>query len=75
VFDNDYYRDLVGDSWRRSINDFRPLGIDGLTTQARGHRSEGSTSGVPVRAREAASRQLEQRDVDAGHTPGWSALL
>jgi hypothetical protein len=36
VFDNDYYRDLVGDSWRRTQNDFRNLGIDGLTTQARG---------------------------------------
>ena len=36
MFDNDYYRDLVGDSWRRTQNDFRNLGIDGLTTQARG---------------------------------------
>ena len=35
VFDNVYYRDLVGDSWRRSTNDFRNLGIDRLTTQVR----------------------------------------
>lgn len=69
MFDNDYYRDLVGDSWRRSQNDFRNLGIDRLTTQARVRRPEGPASGVRVRAREAASRGwVGQCEVDASHT-------